>query len=274
MLTRRGLLGGALAAGLCAAAPEAALAVVVRGNSEADADGALGVPGGGSGRSSLVIRGERLQPQLLVPGRGIVRVPERSLLTTQPGRSPRRNRTALNAPRGAPRPGMPPQGGLGDGPSGPPASIAGARVRRLSLYGVATGERLDQAYYASGRYNAAALRRISHFLRDWHVGATMSIDPRTIDILAALQSQVGNSRPLYILSGYRTPQTNAWLASTHSGVARNSLHMQGKAVDLYIPGVPTAQLRQMAMSLRAGGVGYYPDSGFVHVDCGPIRAWS
>lgn len=261
MLTRRGLIGGALVAGLCAVLPETAQAVV-RGNEEASADEAIGVPAGGGrpGRTSLVLRGERRQPQLLVPGRGIVRLPERSTAAALP-------------PRPAPR-GSPPGGGLGDGPSGPPASVAGARTRRLSLYGVATGERLEQTYFANGRYNAAALRRISHFLRDWHAGETISIDPRTIDILFALQSQLGGSRALHILSGYRTARTNAWLAATTSGVARNSLHIQGKAVDLYVPGVGTDRLRQMALALRAGGVGYYPQSGFIHVDCGPIRAWS
>lgn len=261
MLTRRGLIGGALVAGLCAALPETAQAVI-RGNEEASADEGIGGPAGGgrSGRTSLVLRGERRQPQLLVPGRGIVRLPERATAAVQPPRPPARGPS-----RGS---------GSGDGPSSPPASIAGARSRRLSLYGVTTGERLDQTYFANGRYNAAALRRISHFLRDWRAGETIAIDPRTIDILAALQSQLGASRPLYILSGYRTPRTNAWLAATTSGVARNSLHMQGKAVDLYVPGVGTDRLRQMALALRAGGVGYYPYSGFIHVDCGPVRAWS
>jgi uncharacterized protein YcbK (DUF882 family) len=148
------------------------------------------------------------------------------------------------------------------------------RQDRLSLYNVHTGERLAVRYVADGRFDGDALSRLSHFLRDWREGAAIAIDPQVIDILATLQAATGSQAPVYVLSGYRTPRTNALLARTSDLVARNSLHIRGMAVDFVLPDRDLRALRDHAVSLRAGGVGYYPGHGFLHVDSGRVRTWS
>lgn len=157
-----------------------------------------------------------------------------------------------------------------------PAATRAYRPRqdRLSLYNVHTGERLAVQYVADGRFDGAALSRLSHFLRDWREGAVIAIDPQVIDILATVQAATGAQAPVYVLSGYRTPRTNAMLARTSRLVARNSLHIRGMAVDFVLPDRDLRALRDYAVSLRAGGVGYYPGHGFLHVDSGRVRTWS
>lgn len=146
-------------------------------------------------------------------------------------------------------------------------------VRSLSLYQTRTRETLTIDYFVDGRYRPEALARLNHVLRDWHTGQMADMDPALIDILSALQRAAGHDRPLHVTSAYRTPNTNAALARRRSGVAVNSLHMAGQAVDLFLPGYSLRGLRSHALELKAGGVGYYPRSGFIHVDSGDVRSW-
>ncbi len=136
-----------------------------------------------------------------------------------------------------------------------------------------TGESFNGAYRVGDQYLPEAFERLSYVLRDFRTDETFPMDPYTIDILSTLQRKSGASRVLEVLSGYRSPRTNAMLRGSGSGVARNSLHMYGQAIDIRMPGYSTANLRDMAKSLRAGGVGYYPKSNFVHVDSGDVRSW-
>lgn len=148
-----------------------------------------------------------------------------------------------------------------------------AKPRRLGFENLHTGERLDVAYWAEGRLQPDALGSIEWTLRDHRNNATHPIDSQLLDLLFALQLQLGVVRPYQVISGYRSPETNAMLASLSDGVARHSLHTQGMAIDIRVEGVPLERLRDAAKSLRAGGVGYYPRSDFVHTDVGRVRYW-
>jgi len=128
-------------------------------------------------------------------------------------------------------------------------------------------------YWADGVWQPDGLRKINHVLRDFRTGDVMDIDPGLLDLMYRLRALVGTDEPFEIISGYRSPRTNAQLARQSSGVAKKSLHMEGKAVDLRLPGMKLSSLRRAALSLRGGGVGYYPKSGFIHVDTGRIRFW-
>jgi uncharacterized protein YcbK (DUF882 family) len=145
--------------------------------------------------------------------------------------------------------------------------------RSVSLHNVHTGESLRTTYWAEGHYQLGALHQLNHLLRDHYTGTSHPMDPRVIDVLSALQHRLGAGKPLLVISGYRSPATNAWLASMNEGVARHSLHMEGKAIDIRLEGSSVRTLGRAARSLRAGGVGQYPESGFVHVDVGRIRYW-
>jgi uncharacterized protein YcbK (DUF882 family) len=145
--------------------------------------------------------------------------------------------------------------------------------RTLAFQQLHTGEKLDVVYWAEGRYQPGALRRIDWLLRDFRSEDVHPIDPRLLDLLTVLRQRLGTSAPFQVISGYRSPATNAMLASMSEGVATNSLHMQGQAIDIRLPGRPLAALHRTALSLRAGGVGYYPRSNFVHVDVGAVRHW-
>lgn len=148
------------------------------------------------------------------------------------------------------------------------------RVRRLSLHHVHTGERLSAVYFERGRYVARALNELNHLLRDWRTGEVMPIEPRLLDLLVALRGRLRSDRPLEIICGYRCPATNRMLQQRGGGgVATNSLHLRGRAIDLRVPGRPLSRVREAAMALRAGGVGYYPGLDFVHVDTGRVRFW-
>ena len=144
--------------------------------------------------------------------------------------------------------------------------------RTLALHNLHTGEALDTAYWADGRYLPEALRRIGWLLRDHRTDDVHPIDPRLLDLLVELQGRLQVSR-FEVLSGYRSPATNAMLASLSDGVAQNSFHLQGRAIDIRVPGRRLKNVRAAAMSLHGGGVGYYPQSDFVHIDTGPIRHW-
>ncbi|MDA8231930.1 MAG: DUF882 domain-containing protein [Magnetospirillum sp.] len=145
--------------------------------------------------------------------------------------------------------------------------------RTLTLYNTHTGEHLKTVYWSGGSYIPSSLSTVNHFLRDHRSGETHPMDPHVLDVLTAIQHRFGGNGPIHIVSGYRSPATNAWLASMSGGVARNSLHMQGKAIDIRIPGRSVRAVSHVAASLRAGGVGTYPASDFVHVDTGRVRYW-
>lgn len=143
----------------------------------------------------------------------------------------------------------------------------------ISFRNVHTGESFSGAYRVGNKYIPEAFDNINVVLRDFRSGDVFPIDPRTMDILYMLQQKAGARGAYDVLSGYRCPKTNAMLHRTSTGVANNSLHMTGQAVDLRLPGYSLKRLRDTAINLRAGGVGYYPRSNFVHVDTGRIRHW-
>ena len=145
--------------------------------------------------------------------------------------------------------------------------------RALSFYNLHTDERLHVTYWKDGAYDRQAWGRINTVLRDFRSGDVHVMDLRLMDMLHDLQANVGNDRPIEIISGYRSPATNRHLAEASGGVAKNSYHMRGMAIDIRLDGTPLPRLHQAALAMRQGGVGYYPDSEFVHVDVGPVRRW-
>lgn len=148
------------------------------------------------------------------------------------------------------------------------------RVRRLSFHNLHTDERLTTVYWERGDYVPAALEEIDTILRDHRTGDMRPIAPRLIDLVHALTSRLGTTQPVQVVSGYRSAATNAMLRSGDSGgVAENSLHLTGEALDLCVGDRSLRSVRDAALSLRAGGVGFYPRTGFVHVDIGRPRAW-
>ncbi|EPX86187.1 Uncharacterized protein putative in bacteria [Rubellimicrobium thermophilum DSM 16684] len=146
-------------------------------------------------------------------------------------------------------------------------------IRRIRMYSGRTGERIDTIYWIDGEYIAEAVREISLFMRDWRTGQAVAIDTRTIDIMTAAYNLLEVNEPYMLLSGYRSPQTNAMLRAQSSGVARNSLHMRGQAADLRLDSRSVNQIARAALACRAGGVGRYSRSNFVHMDCGDVRTW-
>ena len=150
----------------------------------------------------------------------------------------------------------------------------GGDRRRIRMYSGRTGERLDMVYWIEGKYIKDAVREVNHFMRDWRTDDVKEIDLRTIDIMAAAHNLLDVSEPYMLLSGYRSPKTNAMLRSRSRGVAKNSLHMRGQAADLRLASRSVSQMAKAAMACRAGGVGKYHRSNFVHMDCGVVRDWS
>ena len=146
-------------------------------------------------------------------------------------------------------------------------------TRSLSLYSPNTRDSFKGVYYADGKYLKDALDEITHVMRDHRTGEMHWIDPDLLDVLFAISQKARNKSPLNIISGYRCPATNAWLRKRSKNVARKSLHLRGQAADIRVPGVRTSALKKVAVSIKGGGVGYYPRSRFVHVDTGPIRYW-
>jgi uncharacterized protein YcbK (DUF882 family) len=150
---------------------------------------------------------------------------------------------------------------------------AARRERSLLLHHLHTGETLKAVYFADGRYLKEGLRAITHHLRDWRVDQTRPIDPELLDLVWAVWQRLESSAPVHVVCGYRSPATNALLRRRSHGVARNSLHLRGMAIDLRVPDRSLRTLRSAALSLKGGGVGYYPRSDFVHVDSGSVRSW-
>jgi len=146
-------------------------------------------------------------------------------------------------------------------------------IRRIRMYSGRTGEGLDTIYWIEGEYIPEVVKEINYFMRDWRTDDKTKMDLRTIDIMAAAHSLMDVSEPYMLLSGYRSPKTNAMLRSQSSGVARNSLHMKGQAADLRLKSRSVGQMAKAAEACASGGVGRYSRSNFVHMDCGPIRHW-
>ena len=156
------------------------------------------------------------------------------------------------------------------------ATGAKAPERVLSFFNTHTGERLKAAYCTGGAYQPDALRDLNYILRDFRANEIKPIDPRVFDLLSELGGTLETDQPFHIISGYRSPQTNAMLrerGGNGTGVASHSLHMVGQAIDIRVPGVQLESLRNAAKSLKIGGVGFYPDLNFVHVDVGRVRYW-
>jgi uncharacterized protein YcbK (DUF882 family) len=145
--------------------------------------------------------------------------------------------------------------------------------RRLGFRNLHTGETVDVVYRADGDLDLGALREIDWVLRDFRTGEARSIDPRLLDLLWRLRTALDTTEPYDVISGYRSLETNAMLRRAGRGVARESLHTRAMAIDVRLPDRPLAVVRDTALALRLGGVGYYPASGFVHVDVGRVRFW-
>jgi uncharacterized protein YcbK (DUF882 family) len=145
--------------------------------------------------------------------------------------------------------------------------------RTLSFYAVNSQESITVTFRRDGRYVQSELDRVNAFLRDSRNGDLVQMDPQLFDVLWHVQRNLGADGPYQVLSAYRSPETNAWLASASRGVASDSMHMRGQAIDVKLPGYSPYQVREAARSLGLGGVGYYPRSGFVHLDTGPVRYW-
>src|SRR5690606_30454118 len=155
------------------------------------------------------------------------------------------------------------------------ASSASAETRTLKIYFLHTKERAEITYKKNGRYIKSGLQQINHMLRDWRRNEPTNMDPRLIDLLWEVYRASGSRDYIHVVSGYRAPATNSMLRSRSSGVAKNSQHTLGKAVDFYLPDVKLATLRNLGLKMQTGGVGYYPKSGspFVHLDVGNVRHW-
>ena len=145
--------------------------------------------------------------------------------------------------------------------------------RSLELFALHTGERLETTYWADGEYLGPALQDINHLLRDHRANEIKAIDRNLLDLLERLHRLLDTREPFHIISGYRTAATNAMLNARSEGVARHSLHMEGMAADIRVPGRDLPTLRRAATSIHGGGVGYYARSNFVHVDVGRVRYW-
>lgn len=152
-------------------------------------------------------------------------------------------------------------------------AVMRAPSRVLNLYNTHTGEKTSAEYWVKGSYVRSSLKMIDRVMRDHRSGDTHRIDPGLLDQVYMLSRMVRRGGAVHIISGYRSPETNAAMREESDGVARHSYHMEGRAVDIRFPGLSVGSLRRAALTMRAGGVGYYPRSGFVHIDTGPVRRW-
>jgi len=151
--------------------------------------------------------------------------------------------------------------------------FAATRDRTLSFFHTHTGEHLKLTYFSDGLYHDDALQELNHYLRDFRTNEIHAIDANLFDILYAMKSACNSNGTFEVISGYRSPLTNKFLHEQGHGVAEHSLHMVGKAIDIRLTNVRTADLRKVAVSLKRGGVGFYAKSDFVHVDTGRVRYW-
>jgi uncharacterized protein YcbK (DUF882 family) len=155
----------------------------------------------------------------------------------------------------------------------PAMSWATVPTHSLSFYHTHTGESLDIAYGSPGLYDKKALERINYFLRDFRTGEVHPIDPKLLNILSTVRENFGGQGTIEVISGYRSPKTNQQLRSKSSKVAKRSLHMDGKAIDIRITGLQTRKIQQCVIGMQCGGVGLYTKSDFVHLDTGRVRTW-
>lgn len=155
----------------------------------------------------------------------------------------------------------------------PLPAVAASRPDRLSLHNLHTDETLDVVFRKGDRYDQSALAALDHLLRDWRQDEVLPLDPKLYDMMAAIAARVGSPPRFAIISGYRSPATNEMLRRNGGGAAKRSLHMVGRAIDLRLEGMRLATLRDAAIELARGGVGYYSRSGFVHIDTGDVRSW-
>jgi uncharacterized protein YcbK (DUF882 family) len=145
--------------------------------------------------------------------------------------------------------------------------------RKLSLYNIHTGEQFNDIYWADGAYLGESLETIDRFMRDYRTGEVKEIDIKLLDLIHSIQTAAEVKEPFRVVSGYRSDKTNDLLIRQGRQVARKSFHIKGKAIDICQPCMSLSKLRKLAMKLRVGGVGYYPQHHFVHVDTGPLRYW-
>jgi uncharacterized protein YcbK (DUF882 family) len=153
-------------------------------------------------------------------------------------------------------------------------AFAATEARSIAFQNLHTGESLSATYWESGRYLPDALDALNHLMRDHRTGEVHQIELGLFDLISALRSRLESSAAVQVISGYRSPATNAALHANSQGVATRSLHMEGRATDLRIAGVDLPRLRDAAWSLQRGGVGFYPRSQFVHLDVGRVRRWA
>ena len=153
-------------------------------------------------------------------------------------------------------------------------TYSGGGLRRAVLHNLHTGETFNEVFFANGAYVPGALAEAMRVLRDWRNGEEHAMDPRLFDALHAISARLDTDRPFQVISGYRSPRTNAMLHARSSGVAEHSQHVLGKACDVRVQGVDLRNLRKAALDVGAGGVGYYPVSNFVHVDVARVRQWT
>lgn len=153
------------------------------------------------------------------------------------------------------------------------SSSMGGELRDLSMYNQNTREHISTVFFNAKGYDRSSLESLTHFMRDHHANATHWIDPRLFTMLYDLQT-IFDKNEIEVISGYRTPETNRMLSRTMPGVAKDSFHMKGQAVDIRIKGVDIGLLHDVAKTLNVGGVGYYPRANFIHIDTGPNRYWS
>lgn len=157
-----------------------------------------------------------------------------------------------------------------------PKASASGEERTISFYNIHNKETLTVTYKKDGRYIPSAMEKLNYFMRDWRRNTPTKMDPKLIDLIWELRQELGSTEPTHLISGYRSPKTNAMLRRIGRKVARRSMHMVGQASDIYFPDVPLEKLRNSALVRQIGGVGYYPRSGefgFVHVDTGKVRHW-
>lgn len=153
------------------------------------------------------------------------------------------------------------------------ANIVKEQDRTISFLNLHTGEKLKATYWAEGQYQPDELKAINHVLRDHRTGDMHDMDNNLIEMLNLLHHKMNGKQPFHVISGYRSPKTNAMLRNNSNGVAKKSLHMQGKAIDIRLPGRQLSELRKTALGMKVGGVGFYPGSDFIHVDTGRVRQW-
>lgn len=151
--------------------------------------------------------------------------------------------------------------------------VVSSGSRRLAFRNAHTGESFSGVYRVGNKYLPDAFKQINTVLRDFRTDQAYPMDPRLIDMIYSIHRMTGQNTPFEIISGYRSPKTNAMLLKTSSGVAKKSFHMQGRAIDLRMEGFSTTRIRDLAKDMKAGGVGYYSKSGFVHIDTGDVRSW-